>query len=82
MSLNNDQNSALRNMLVPILEGAGLVRQTKTATYEGDISLSDLRDMMRLFWRTMDTYLGPAYLDHFWMYADRNALEDYEAEAA
>jgi hypothetical protein len=82
LSLNNDQGSALRNMLAPILEGAGLVRGAKTATYEGELDADELRDMLRRFWNTVHSYTGPAHLDHFWMYADRETDAEDAAEAA
>lgn len=84
MSLNNDQGSALRNMLCPILEGAGLVRGPQTATYEGFLNAAEMRNTMRRFWDTVHNYTGPADLDHFWMYVDRNVDvdQDNESEAA
>ncbi len=71
-SLNNDRQSRLRNRLKPILEQHGIAWSgTNTGTYEGDIQESDLRDAMRAFWNSMNSYRGLATLDHFWMYADR-----------
>jgi hypothetical protein len=48
-SLNNDRGSALRNALAEVLEGRGLVRQSNTATYEGDLSEAAIRNAMRQF---------------------------------
>jgi hypothetical protein len=77
-SLNNDPGSGLRNALAGILEGAGLVRTIKTATYEGDLTEDEIRDALRKFWNVADGYT-PAYVDHFWMYADQT---DAQQDAA
>lgn len=71
-SLNNDKGSGLRNRLKPILENHGIMwTGANTGTYEGNVGEADLRDAMRLFWNSMNSYQGIATLDHFWMYADR-----------
>jgi hypothetical protein len=79
LSINNDYGSGLRNSLVPILEAAGLGRGANTATFEGYITEGEMRDLMRRFWNTANSYAGPAHIDHFWMYADKR---EEVAEAA
>jgi hypothetical protein len=80
-SLNNDSGSGPRNALAGVLEGAGLVRTTKTATYEGDLTEDEIRDTSRRFWNIAHGYT-PAYVDHFWMYADQSAQGDTQQDAA
>ena len=73
LSINNDYGSGLRNSLVPILEGAGLIRDATTATFEGFLTEAELRDAMRRFWNAAHSYVGEAHIDHFWMYADKKS---------
>jgi hypothetical protein len=68
-SLNHDHGSALRNVLNPVLVNAGLAR-ISTGTYEGDVAEAALRNALAQFWNAMSNHLGPAHLDHFWMYID------------
>jgi hypothetical protein len=77
-SLNNDQGSALRNILFPVLENGGIMwTGANTGTYEGDdIDEADLRNVLALFWNTLAGYMGNAHLDHFWMYVDKKRGED------
>lgn len=80
-SLNNDAGSGLRNSLAPVLEGAGLVRSSKTATYEGDLNEGEIQKILGKFWSIAHAYT-PAYIDHFWMYVDQqvDAKEENEDE--
>jgi hypothetical protein len=68
-SLNRDKGSKLRNALTPILEGAG-IKKVSTGTYKGDVTEAVLRNVLAQFWNAMGAHMGPAHLDHFWMYAD------------
>ena len=81
-SLNNDQGSALRNTLKPILESGGILwTGANTGTYEGeDIAESDLRNVLARFWSTLHGYMGNAHLDHFWMYVDKKRGDEAEDE--
>jgi hypothetical protein len=81
-SLNNDQASALRNILFLILENGGITRTgVNTGTYEGeDIDEADLRNVLAQFWNTLSGYMGNAHLDHFWMYVDKKRSDDEENE--
>jgi hypothetical protein len=78
-SLNNDRGSALRNALAEVLEGGGLVRQSNTATYEGDLSEAEIRNAMRRFWNIASGFAS-AHVDHFWMYADAQPAANDDAE--
>jgi hypothetical protein len=80
LSINNDYESGLRKSLVPILEGAGLVRDATTATFEGFLTEAELREAMRRFWNAAHSHTGEAHIDNFWMYADKKTEGGNEAQ--
>jgi hypothetical protein len=78
-SVDYEINSALRNKLTPILETAGFQRGENTATYEHqNISQGNLGGALQNFWSTANAHGGPGRIDHFWMYSDRNPLDDLD----
>jgi hypothetical protein len=76
-SVDNEQNSALRNRLSNRLVQAGFVRNANTATYEAThISAANLAAVLQAFWNDAHGHAGPGRIDHFWMYSDRTALDE------
>lgn len=71
-SLNGDSGSTLRNALKTILEDKGINWTGRTtATYEGDVAESAIREALSSFWKRVANFRPPTKLDHFWMYTDR-----------
>ena len=80
-SIDRENNSALRNKLAPILEGTGFQRGENTATYEHqNISQQSLGAALNQFWTTANAHEGPGRIDHFWMYSDRNPLDELDPQ--
>ncbi len=77
VSINGENNGALRNALAGILTGSGFALTNATATYEhAGISIAELSEVMRRFWVTAADPTGVpaiqegAHLDHAWFYVD------------
>ncbi len=75
-SIDNEDNSALRNKLQAVLRRQGFSNKKNTATYSGKGPKTDakkLADALYAFW--VKLYKHPAHrpgkLDHFWMYVER-----------
>ncbi|GLR54328.1 hypothetical protein GCM10007923_55450 [Shinella yambaruensis] len=76
-SVDNENNSALRNKLTGVLTRAGLVRGANTATYEAmHLTSGNVGHMLSAFWRRANNHQGPGRIDHFWMYSDKSDLDD------
>lgn len=69
-SLNNDVQSALRNLLVNILGSAGFTL-SKTGTHECTcITEAQLNTVLCDFWAQAVNPPNNAQIDHVWIYAD------------
>ena len=76
-SIDGEKNSALRNKLAKVLEGAGFNRSANTATYRHThIEPAGLQAALNDFWHAAATHKGNGKVDHFWMYTDRHFLDD------
>lgn len=74
-SIDGDQNSALRNKLAGVLQGAGFGKKANTATWVNDaIDTDGLAAATSAFWTTAHTHTGPGKVDHFWMHSERDFL--------
>jgi hypothetical protein len=75
-SIDNENNSALRNKLQAVLRKHGFSNKKSTATYSGKGPKNDakkLADALHAFWMKLYNHPahGPGKLDHFWMYVER-----------
>ena len=70
-SVDNENNSALRNKLTKIIEDAGLIKIGTSKYSTQNISETDLSTMLNDFWQTAANHQGPGKLDHVWFDSDR-----------
>jgi hypothetical protein len=81
-SIDGEKNSALRNKLAGVLEGAGFSRGGNTATYRhAHIEPAGIQAALNGFWGAAAAHKGNGKVDHFWMYADRGFLDDMFGDA-
>jgi hypothetical protein len=86
-SLNRDTNSKMRNDLKAILESYGIMwtggtGKHKTATYEGTgLSEKRVQQAVLKFWGRVQT-LSAVHIDHFWMYADAEPIDQARKKLA
>ena len=82
-SIDNENNSVLRNNLANRLTQADFQRNDNTATYEHqNVTKAELAALLNDFWTRTHQHQGPGRVDHFWMNSDRTALDDIHPEPA
>ena len=77
MSIDKENNGALRNALRDILQNAGFHLTPATGTYENtSITMAQLGMLMQQFWQTaanpetVPALQDDAHVDHVWFYTD------------
>jgi hypothetical protein len=78
-SVNNENNSALRNKLRDALKTHIRLKEN-TGTYrtwrKRGITEKEMALVLKRFWSAASSHQGPGYLDHFWMYTEQQSISD------